>query len=128
MRPHHTKNKGDLGLLHAQLDLAEKGYGVLVPLTEHEAFDLVAYRDGCFLRIQVKYRAANDGLIFLPFRSVWADRHGIHTVKMDKSSVDLVCIYCPDTRRCYYIDPRRHKGSVTLRLSPTRNGQSKGVL
>jgi hypothetical protein len=128
MRRHHTKNKGDLGLLHAQLDLAEKGYGVLVPLTEHEAFDLVAYRANRFYRIQVKYRAAVDGFISVPFRSSWADRHGVHTLRMDKSSVDLVCAYCPDTRRCYYIDPRRHGNSVTLRITPTRNGQSKGVL
>src|SRR5689334_6774220 len=125
MRRHHTKNKGDLGVFHAKVDLVEKGYGVLMPLTEHEAFDLVAYRDGQFWRIQVKYRAAVKGAIYLPFRSCWADRHGVHTVHMDKDSVDLVCIYCPDTRRCYYIDPRRHGGSVHLRISPTRNGQSK---
>ena len=128
MRRHHTKNKGDLGVFHAKVDLVEKGYGVLMPLTEHESFDLVAYRDGRFLRIQVKYRAAVDGIISVPFKSSWADRHGVHTLRMDKSSVDLVCVYCPDTRRCYYIDPRRHNGSVNLRLTPTRNGQSKGVL
>ena len=27
-------------------DLTAKGWAILVPLTEHEAFDLVAYRDG----------------------------------------------------------------------------------
>ena len=55
MRIHRTKTKGDLGVLHAQLDLAEKGFGVLAPLTEHEAFDLVAYRGNRFLRIAVIY-------------------------------------------------------------------------
>jgi hypothetical protein len=127
MRRHHTKNKGDLGVLHAQLDLAEKGYRILMPLTEHEAFDLVAYRDDRFYRVQVKYRAAVNGCIYVPFKSSWADRHGVHTLKMDKSSVDVVCVYCPDTRRCYYIDPRRFPGSVSLRLAPARNGQSKRV-
>ncbi len=58
MRLHDTKNKGDLGILHAQLDLAKKGFGILTPLTEHEAFDLVAYKDQRFYRVQVKYRAA----------------------------------------------------------------------
>ena len=128
MRRHHTKNKGDLGLLHAQLDLAQKGYGVLVPLTEHETFDLVAYRGGEFLRVQVKYRAAVNGVITVPFRSSWADRNGVHTVPMDKDSVDVVCVYCPDTTRCYYIDPRRHRSAVLLRIAPTKNGQSKRVL
>jgi hypothetical protein len=62
MRYHHTKNKGDLGLVQAMADLTAKGWAILVPLTEHEAFDLVAYRDGRFLRVQVKYRSAVKGV------------------------------------------------------------------
>src|SRR3954464_14394518 len=89
MRAHHTKNKGDLGILYAQLDLAKKGYGVLTPLTEHEAFDLVAYKDDRFYRVQVKYRAAVNGRIDARFSTVWADRHGLHTRLIDKSSVDV---------------------------------------
>ena len=127
MRAHHTKNKGDYGLFQAQLDLVKKGYGILLPITEHEAFDLVAYRGDTFTRIQVKYRRAVNGVILLPFSSSWADRHGVHTVLMDKSAVDLVCIYCPDTDRCYYIDPRRFRSAVRIRLDETRNGQTKGV-
>ena len=127
MRFHHTKNKGDLGVLHAQVDLVEQGYGVLLPLTEHEAFDLVAYREGTFWRVQVKYRAAVGGVISLALESSWADRHGTHSAPLDKDRVDVVCIYCPDTRRCYYIEPRRHGTRVCLRIAPTRNGQSRGV-
>ncbi|WP_180230119.1 hypothetical protein [Bacillus sp. AFS073361] len=32
---HHTKSKGDLGVLKAQVDLYEKGYMILLPHTEH---------------------------------------------------------------------------------------------
>jgi hypothetical protein len=99
MRPHRTKNKGDLGVLHAQLDLAEKGFGVLAPLTEHEAFDLVAYRENRFLRVQVKYRAAVHGRIEIRFTTCWADRNGTHTTPIDRSVVDVICVFCPDTRR-----------------------------
>lgn len=101
---------------------------MLAPLTEHEAFDLVAFRGNRFYRIQVKYRAAVEGVIMVPFRSSWADRHGVHCMPMDKDSVDVVCVYCPDTERCYYIDPRRHRTAVHLRLSATRNKQSRRVL
>jgi hypothetical protein len=127
MRRHHTKNKGDLGVLHAQVDLVEKGFGLLAPLTEHEAFDLVAYRGHEFYRIQVKYRAAVNGVIHIPFKTCWADRNGTHTVPMDKSVVDVVCIFCPDTRRCYYVDPTMFGRNASLRLSPTRNGQTRRV-
>lgn len=127
MRPHHTKNKGDLGVLHTKVDLAEKGYILLQPLSEHAPFDLVAYKDGRFLRVQVKYRAAVNGGIPLGLTSQWADRHGTHKVPIDKRSIDLLCIYCPDTKRCYYLDPLTVQLDVRLRIEPTRNGQSKRI-
>jgi len=48
MESHHTKDKGDLGVLKAQLDLFEQGFTIFVPLTEHCPFDLVAYKTGNF--------------------------------------------------------------------------------
>ena len=127
MRVHHTKNKGDLGVLHAQLDLARRGFTVLLPLTEHAAFDLVAYRDGRFLRVQVKYRSAKNGLISFPLSTCWADRNGVHTVPVDRDAIDLFCAYCPDTDRCYYIDARTCLPHVQLRITPPRNAQKKGI-
>jgi len=127
MRQHHTKNKGDLGILHAQLDLAKKGYGVLTPLTEHEAFDLVAYKDGRFYRVQVKYRTAKNGAIPVPFSTSWADRHGSHTLLVDKAAIDVYCVYCPDTDACYYVDPKVHSRTVLLRISVAKSGQRKRI-
>jgi hypothetical protein len=57
---HHTKSKGDLGVLKAQVDLYEKGYMILHPQTEHAPFDLVVYKDKNFKRVQVKYRNLNE--------------------------------------------------------------------
>src|SRR5262245_50769944 len=128
MRPHHTKNKGDLGVLHAKVDLAEKGYRLLLPLSEHEAFDLVAYREGVFLRVQVKYRAASNGVIHVPFSTCWADRHGTHTSLVDKEQIDVMCVYCPDSRACYYLDPLLCGRDTALRLDPPKNCQLKRVL
>ena len=45
---HHTKNKGDLGVLKAQLNLFEQGFTICLPQTEHAPFDLVAYKQGEF--------------------------------------------------------------------------------
>jgi len=127
MRPHHTKNKGDLGVLHAKVDLAEKGYRLLLPLSEHEPFDLVAYKDGTFLRVQVRYRTMVNGFICVEFKSNWADRRGNHRLKVDKNAVDVFCVYCPDTRTCYYVDPREGGQTMSLRIAAPRNGQKKGV-
>ena len=128
MASHHTKDKGDLGTAKAHADLVAKGYTVLFPATEHAAFDLVSYRDGHFARIQVKYRSARTGSISVQFRSVWADRNGTHMKPSDKSEVDVVCIYCPETDECYYLRPADHGQSVSLRVVPSKNGQVQGVL
>ena len=125
---HHTKGKGDLGVLKAQVDLFEQGFTICLPQTEHAPFDLVAYRNGEFRRVQVKYRALGDnGTLAIKFSSCWADRSGTHTVLVDKSEVDLYCVYCPDTDACYYLDPRRYGSTVSLRVEALKNGQSKGV-
>jgi PD-(D/E)XK endonuclease len=127
MLVHHTKTKGDLGVLAAELDLFEKGLLILRPQTEHAPFDLVVYRDERFYRVQVKYRAAVDGLISFHLATCWADKHGVHVVPIDKSAIDILCIYSPDARRCYYLDPRGPKKTVNLRLSPPRNQQKKNI-
>ena len=125
---HHTKSKGDLGVLKAQVDLFEQGFTLFMPLTEHSPFDLVAYRNGEFQRVQVKYRAVDGtGKVTVKFATCWADRHGTHTLPVDKHDVDVYCIYCPDTDDCYYLDPRRFGSSVSLRVEKPKNGQRKNV-
>ena len=51
---------------------------MLLPLTEHAPFDLVAYKDGRFYRVQVKYRAAKDG--FVRFRCQCLGRTGTASI------------------------------------------------
>ena len=125
---HHTKQKGDLGVLKAQLDLFEQGFVLLNPMTEHAPFDLVAYKDKKFLRIQVKYKSVDKtGSITVHFRSCWADKNGTHMQQVDKGEVDIYCIYCPDTDECYYFNPTEFNRSVTLRVKMPKNNQSKNI-
>ena len=125
---HHTKSKGDLGVLKAQIDLFEQGFTLFVPLTEHCPFDLVAYRNGEFRRVQVKYRAVDRfGKIDVKFSTCWTDKHGTHTVPIDKNEVDLYCVYCPDTDDCYYIEPGVFGSNASLRVEAPKNSQRKRV-
>ncbi len=73
--------------------------------------------------VQAKYRAALRGAVSVSFSSSWADKNGSHRAKVDKSSVDVYAIYCPDTDEVYYVDPSIFDGSVALRISPAKNGQ-----
>ena len=125
---HHTKQKGDLGVMKAQLDLFEQGFIILNPITEHAPFDLVAYKDKNFLRIQVKYKSVDKtGSITVHFRSCWADKNGTHMQPVDKGEVDIYCIYCPNTDECYYFNPSEFRSSVTLRVITPKNNQSKNI-
>jgi hypothetical protein len=126
MGTHHTKDKGDLGVAKAHADLVEQGLMVLFPATEHAPFDLVAYDGVTFERIQVKYRTRTGDVIKLGLRSVWSDRHGVHRKPFERTSVDVVCIYCPDTDECYYVRPDTAQ-HLTLRFTPSLNCQSVGV-
>lgn len=126
-KTHHTKTKGDIGVLKTQCSLAENGYTVLLPLTEHSSYDLVAEKAGTFRRIQVKYRSASNGRIEVAFKNTWSDRNGRHVAKVDKNEVDLYAVYCPDTDKVYYFDPKQFSSSVTLRLAPAKNNNQSGV-
>ncbi len=125
---HHTKDKGDLGVLKAQVDLYQQGFLVSVPLTEHAPFDLIIYKDGKFKRVQVKYRTLDtNGTLAVKLATCWADKHGTHTRPIPKDEVDVVCVYCPDTDSCYYFNPKNWNGTATLRVRASKNNQKTGV-
>ena len=128
MKEHHTKNKGDLGVLKAQLAIFEQGWSVLTSISEHEPFDLVAYKDGVFKRIQVKYRAATKGKIDLTLATSWADKNGNHRTGYDKAEVDVICLFCPDTDKCYFVGLDNWEvNNISLRLEKPKNNQVKGI-
>jgi PD-(D/E)XK endonuclease len=127
MSKHHTKEKGDLGVAKAYCDLIEKGYIVLFPTTEHAPFDLVAYDGSMFIRVQVKYRSAVNGCLPVNLINWWADKNGSHGKPIDKRQIDVFCVYCPETGKCYYFKAEDVNTSLTLRISPPRNNQSKNI-
>jgi hypothetical protein len=128
MKHHHTKTKGDLGVMKVAADLAEQGRIVLVPLSEFQTFDLVSWDGQAFSRIQVKYREVDrKGAITVNLRSCWNDRHGTHITPMDKAEYDVIAIYCPNTKEVYYVGKDDVEKSVTLRTRPPRNKQLVGV-
>jgi hypothetical protein len=129
MFKHHTKDKGDLGVLKAQADMGEQGYLIMFPMTEHAPFDLVIYKDFKFKRVQVRHRAVSKfGTMNVAFYSVWSDKRGVHVKPMNKEEIDVICVYCPNTKECYYFDPAKHGKSISIRVHPSKNNQKKHVL
>ena len=127
MYKHHTKTKGDLAIFKCLADLSGRGFLVSLPMSEHAPFDLIAYKDQKFYRVQVKYRTKRNGALTVLFRTNWTDKHGTHRVPIDKNEIDRYCIYCPDTDLCYYFNPRLFDGSVTIRVDPSKNNQTANI-
>ena len=111
---HHTKTKGDLAVMHAQLELTKQGWLVCLPQTEHAPFDLVAYKDGVFKRVQVKYKQLKRGAI---------------SARWDKyiGSIDVMCLFEPESETCYFVPLTNDQRHVTIRVVQSKNNQSHGV-
>lgn len=125
---HHTKDKGDKGTGNVIADLLSKGIQVCLPLSEHLPFDLIAVKeDGTLQRVSVKYREIKNGCVSVSFRSSYSDSKGVHTKHINKSLIDLLAIYCPETSSVYYVNPHKFEKNVTLRIEETKNNQTKGI-
>lgn len=120
-----TSDKGDIGVAHATADLIEQGWHVLLPVSSISPFDLVAYKDARFLRVQVKYAKIKHGTIRADCRVAIINRQRI--VRRENQDIDVVCIYCPDNRTCYYVQYEKGRQSYSLRLHSTLNNQIKNV-
>lgn len=127
---HHTKDKGDYGLLKVQCEYSKNGYIIMNPMTEHSPFDFVAYKDGQFQRVQVKYRTMTNGSIVLPFKTSWNDKNGTHIKFYDLNEIDVFAIYCPDNDKCYFLksDDMMDKKCITLRILPSKNHQIENII
>jgi len=125
---HHTKNKGDLGVLKVKLDLYLQEFLILAPETEHAPFDLVIFKDGVFKSVQVKYRNLNrSGVLQIPFRSCYSTSKGVMTKFVNKTIIDIYAVYCPQTDSCYYFDPKEFNRCISLRVKTSLNNQQQGI-
>ena len=126
---HHTKDKGDQGTGFVIADCLQNGIQVATLLSEHLPFDLIAIDSSMNLcRLSVKYRTSKDDCLEVSFRSSWADKKGTHIKPTNKQEFDATAIYCPDTKRCYYLKVSETTDkSFRLRLTPAANKQVSGI-
>jgi len=127
MRMHKTGDKGDIAVARVTADLIEQGWMVLSPVASTSPFDLVAYRDGVFCKIQVKYRTAKNGRVEARPRRAIISRGKASYRPMSKGEVDVLCIFCPDNGECYYVDSAEMIRTVWLRLDGVKSRQKGRV-
>jgi PD-(D/E)XK endonuclease len=129
--PLTRKGKGDLAELKVACDLVERGHRIAFPYGEDNDFDLVLLRDEKVERVQVKYATSENGVIRVECRSRSLTNGKIlRTKHYTADMIEWLAVYDRTTDRCFYL-PADELGAgrsvVSLRLSPTRNGQSVGI-
>jgi len=105
-----TSEKGDIGTTQVIADLTKKGYTIFVPaVTESLPFDIVAYKDGVFKRIQCKY--SSDGTVC----------RGTQGKKYRDNDFEYYGIYLSDIDQVIY--PSIKFRGATIAVTPRRSLQ-----
>lgn len=125
---HHTKGKADIGLCKVIADLAIKGYVPCMPLSEHQAYDLIAVdRLGSVIKLQVKFASLkSNGVIDVRFRRSWADSKGSYTKPYSKGEFDYYAIYCPEKDTVLYV-PLEADCPKAIRFDKPANNQHRSI-
>ena len=125
---HHTKHKADIGLGKVIGDVIEKGFVPCIPLSEHQAYDLVVVDPkGFVIKMQVKYATLKkNGTVNVRFRRNWSDSKGVHTERYSEDEFDCYVIYCPEKQAVLYI-PNNFNCPKTVRFVKPKNNQRQSV-
>lgn len=124
-----SDQKGSIAETAIAHEAAKLGLCVLKPMNDGTRYDLVL-DVGRLLRVQCKWAPRRGDVIVVNCRTSRRGPNGtfIRTT-YSAGEVDLIGAYCFELDACYLIPIARVAGRpfLTLRLSPTRNNQRKGV-
>ncbi len=128
----HPKLVGDQTEAMVIARLVQAGKCVLLPFGENQRYDILIDEGEPFVRIQCKTGRLRDGVINFPTCSSSYhhpnNRGTVHYRHTYAGQADMFGVYCPETDRVYLVpvgDVREFQAS--LRLTPTKNNQSKRV-
>ncbi len=120
----HKKTKGSVAELVVAAKLMNEGWHILMPYGENARYDLVAEKDGRFVRIQVKYVTPKDGKLYVNCRS----SNNWSVVPYTAKEIDVLAVYNAIDASVYYVPVGSiRKSAMTLRLEPTKNNQKAHV-
>lgn len=103
-----TKQKGDIGLTQIVANLELHGIKSALPIADHLPFDLIAINKNAKLsRISIKYRELRNGIIRIPLTTVYSNRNGAITNRVNLNEIDAFAVYCAQTKKCYYISVKK---------------------
>ncbi len=121
----NPNHKGNVAELAIAKEAAGLGLSVLMPITEHERYDLALGIGGRLVRVQCKWGNRKGDVIQVHLASSRRGPAGYIRRIYSSNEVDAIGVYCGDLDRCFLmpIDVIAGQWAMQLRLAPTRNGQ-----
>jgi PD-(D/E)XK nuclease superfamily protein len=111
------------------LEAIKLGVPVLRPVAEGGRYDLVFELREKLLRIQCKLARRRGDVVVLQARTSRRTRGGYLRTTYSPQEVDAIAGFCPENGRSYLVPITQIPagGSLSLRLSPSRNNQKVGL-
>ena len=122
----NPNHKGNVAELAIATEAAGLGLTVLMPITEHERYDLVLGIGGELHRVQCKWAPLHGNVIKVKLGgSYHSPTRGYVRTTYGVDEVDAIAAYCRDLGKCYFLPIERFAGknAVHLRIAPARNNQ-----
>ncbi len=125
--PNHKGNAAELAIA---AEAARLRLTVLMPMTEHERFDLVLGIAGKLMRVQCKWTSLRGDTFKVRLESAYhSPTRGYVRAIYGADEIDAVAAYCDELGKCYLLPIRDFAGrtAVHLRVGPARNNQRASV-
>jgi Holliday junction resolvase-like predicted endonuclease len=120
----HKKTKGSIAEMMVASRLMEKGWKILFPFGENSRYDLVAEKEGKFVRVQVKYVTPKNGALDVGCKS----SNNWTVDKYTADQIDFIAVYNSENKDVYFVPSSKfNSSSIKLRFAKTKNNQRIGV-
>ncbi|MEK6898793.1 MAG: group I intron-associated PD-(D/E)XK endonuclease [Nanoarchaeota archaeon] len=106
-------------------ELTRKGWVIYFPYNDETPVDLLAWKDGQYLRIQVKATRQKNGALVCRLKS----SNNWQVKKYTKKEIDCFAIYDYEEKKGYLIPIEKVEGLTEplLRCTEVKNNQKKGI-
>lgn len=120
----HKKTKGSIAEMMVASKLMTKGWNILFPFGENSRYDLVAEKNGKFVKVQVKYVTPVKGVLSIGCKS----SNNWSVDKYTPEQVDFIATYDSTSSKVYFVPSSSFNSSaIKLRIAPTRNKQKVNI-
>ena len=119
----NTKQLGNIGELKVATEFLNLGYRIYFPYGDNSSVDLIIENDYTLYKVQVKTsKIMTNGKISFDLRSSMVN----YEKSYSKEEIDYFALYNFTLDECYII-PFTTRSEVTIRCTPTKNFQKKGI-